>query len=321
VAQPTPRSLAIVGPTAMGKTPLAVAVARRLGDAELLNADSRQVIRGLSVGTCAPAMVDLEGVPCHLLELRDPGQAYSVADWIASAREVLAQLDDRGVRAIIVGGTGLYVSALVDGLDLAGVPADPARRAERLESATHGAGVEVLAGELRARDPEGASTIDLRNPRRVLRALEILDARHGGLSAARSRRGGRDALLIGLDAPADVARALIEARSRRMIETGALTDEVHSALARGISRDALENAGIGYREALAVVDGSLTLEQAVDALIRRTRRYAKAQRTWFRRDPRIRWLERGAGPVDALVDEVIDAVHQDARSGQRLFGR
>jgi tRNA dimethylallyltransferase len=316
-----PRTVAIVGPTAMGKTPLAVAVALCLGHAELLNADSRQVIRGLVVGTCAPMDSELRGVPCHLLGFRDPQQPYSVADWVAGARAVLAQLDGRGIRAIVVGGTGLYVSALVDGLDLAGVPPNPARRRQRLEASMGNGGVDVLGDELRDRDPQGAAAVDLRNPRRVIRALEILDARGGQLRAARGRVGGRDALLIGLDAPRDVADQLIEVRSRRMLESGALIDEVHSAMARGIPRDALESAGIGYREALAVVDGSLTLEAAVDALIRRTRRYAKTQRTWFRRDPRIRWLERGAGPTEALVDEVIDAIHQDARSGQRLSGR
>lgn len=317
----TPLTLAIVGPTATGKTPLAVAVAERLGDAELLNADSRQVIRGLFVGTCRPTREDLRGVVCHLAGVRDPAQPYTVADWVTAARGVVAELALRGRRAIVVGGTGLYLSALLDGLDLAGVPADPAMRAERLATAAAPGGSDLLVAELRRRDPAVASTVDLRNLRRVVRALEILDARGGRLEDARGRPAPQPAVVIGLDAPAQLHVELIEARARRMIETGALIDEVDSALARGVPRDALENAGIGYREALAVLDGTLTPEHAVDAVVRRTRRYAKAQLTWFRRDRRIRWLERDAGPVERLVDEVIDALHQDARSEQRLSGR
>ena len=194
------------------------------------------------------------------------------------------------------------------------------RRRQRTELAASPAGLDRLAAELTGRDPAGAAGVDLRNPRRVVRALELVDAR-GSLASARRRGPGRAAVLVGLDAPGPLHDRLIAERAERLLGTPALLDEVDSALARGISRDALDSAGIGYREALAVRDGTLTPEQAVAALTQRTRRYAKAQRTWFRRDPRIRWLERGAGPVTGLVDEVLDALHQDARSGQRLRRR
>lgn len=314
--------LAVVGPTATGKTALAVAAARRLGGAELLNADSRQVVRGLQVGTCAPTAEDLEGLPCHLLALHDPGEPFSVADWLRAAQQALADLRERGVQPVLCGGTGLYVSALLDGLDLARVPADPERRTERAAIAATPGGLDRLAAELQARDPEAAQSIDLRNPRRVIRALEILDARGAPLSRARGRRAEPlPATQVALDIPRALHDAWIERRSRAMFETGAILEEVHSALARGISRDALETAGIGYREALAVMDGRATVEQGVALTAQRTRRYAKAQRTWFRRDPRIRWLEHDAGPVDRHVDEVLDALREDARAGQRLPGR
>lgn len=313
--------LGIVGPTATGKTQLAVAVARRLGAAELLNADSRQVVRGLHVGTCTPTPEELQGVPCHLLALRDPGEPFSVADWLDAAQRTLADLLARTVQPVLCGGTGLYVSALVDGLDLAGVPADPDRRAERSALAAEPGGLDRLATELLARDPGAAAHVDLRNPRRVVRALEILDARGAPLSAARGRRSQPlPATLIALDVPRALHDEWIAARSRAMFETGAILDEVHSALGRGITRDALESAGIGYREALAVIDGRVTPEQGASLVTQRTRRYAKAQRTWFRRDPRTRWLRRDGGPVDRQVDEVLDAFREDARAGQRLPG-
>jgi tRNA dimethylallyltransferase len=312
-----PRLLAIVGPTATGKTALAVAAAERLPPAELLNADSRQVIRGLRVGTCAPTPEELRGIPCHLLALHDPGAPFSAADWLAAAQSTLADLHARQVQPILVGGTGLYVSALLNGLDLARVPADPQRRDERAAVAAQPGGLDALAAELRRRDPEAVASIDLRNPRRVIRALEILDAHGPPLHRARGRSATTvPATLIGLDAPRDLHAALIDERSRRMLETGALVEEVDSALGRGISRTALESAGIGYREALAVSDGLVTSEQAAQLVAQRTRRYAKAQRTWFRRDPRIRWLERDAGPVERLVDEVLDALRENARAGQ-----
>ena len=317
---PASPPVVLVGPTATGKTALAVAVARRLGDAELLNADSRQVLRGLQVGTCAPTAAELRGVPCHLLGLVEPGEPFSVADWVRAAAEALAGVQARGHQAILVGGTGLYVSALIDGFHLGAGRPDPRRRAQLTELAAQPSGLAALAAELSRRDPAGAATVDLRNPRRVVRALELVDA-HGGLAAARGRGPGRPVVMVGLDAPRPLHHALIAERARRLLETGALLREVDSALARGISRAALDSAGIGYREALAVRDGTLTPQGGAEALAQRTRRYAKAQRTWFRRDPRIRWIERGAEPVEGLVDEVLDALHQDAWSGQRLHRR
>ena len=311
------RLLGIVGPTATGKTAVAVAVAQRFRPlAELLNADSRQVVRGLRVGTCAPTAEELQGVACHLLDLHDPGDSFSVADWLAAASATLDDLRTRGVQPVLCGGTGLYVHALVDGLDLGRVPADPQRRAERAAIAAEPGGLERLAAELRARDPDAAEHVDLRNPRRVIRALEILDGRGAPLHQARGRSAPVPATLVALDVPRALHDEWIEARSRRMLETGALLEEVHSALGRGITRDALDSAGIGYREALAAIDGRVTVEQAAALVAQRTRRYAKAQRTWFRRDPRIRWLRRDAGPVDRIVDEVVDALREDARAGQ-----
>ena len=296
-----------------------MAVARGLDAAELVNADSRQVIRGLPVGTCAPTASELRGVPCHLIGVREPDQRFTVADWVTLAREAVAGIRGRGALPIVVGGTGLYIAALVDGLDLGGVPPDEEVRARRTAAAERPDGLAALAAELRGRDPAGAAGVDVRNPRRVVRALEILDAR--GTLGIRDRRQPAPATMVALDAPPELHRRLVEARSRRLLAGGALLAEIEAALRRGLAPEALDAAGIGYREALAVREGGLDAETAVGLLARRTLRYAKAQRTWFRGDPRFRRLERGAGAVDGLADEVIDALHQDARSGERLPAR
>jgi tRNA dimethylallyltransferase len=301
----TPEPLiAVVGPTATGKTALAARLAVRLGAAELVNADSRQVLRGLHVGTNTPGPEDLDGVPCHLLGISDPGAPFSVADWLAAARDCLATLDRRGVRPILVGGTGLYVRALLDGLELDGAPPDPARRAALSARAASPEGLTGLAEELRQRDPEGAVGIDLRNPRRVVRALEIVETR--GSLAARGRGGAtHPSFRIGLDTTPDLHRGWIAERARAMM-AGGLLEETAAALARGLPSEALDGSGIGYREALAVLDGKLSEAEAVAEIVRRTARYAKAQRTWFRADPNVVWLHRERG--DDLDELVVSAL-------------
>jgi tRNA dimethylallyltransferase len=302
-ATPAP-VVAVVGPTATGKTALAVLLARAIGSAELVNADSRQVLRGLHVGTNRPGPEDLEGVPCHLLGITDPGAPFSVADWLAAARACLASLDLRGMRPIVVGGTGLYVRALLDGLELDGAPPDPARRATLNASAASPEGLAALAGELRRRDPEGAAGIDLRNPRRVVRATEIVEA--CGSLAGRGRTGAtRPSVRIGLDAAPDLHRGWIGERARRMM-AGGLLEETAAALARGVSPEALDGSGIGYREALASLDGRLSGAEAITEIVRRTARYAKAQRTWFRADRSVVWLRRERGDdLDELVPRAV----------------
>jgi tRNA dimethylallyltransferase len=301
----TPEPLiAVVGPTATGKTALAARLAVRLGAAELVNADSRQVLRGLHVGTNTPGPEDLDGVPCHLLGISDPGAPFSVADWLAAARDCLATLDRRAVRPILVGGTGLYVRALLDGLELEGAPPDPARRAALSARAASPEGLTGLAEELRQRDPEGAVGIDLRNPRRVVRALEIVETR--GSLAARGRGGAtHPSFRIGLDTTPDLHRGWIAERARAMM-AGGLLEETAAALARGLPSEALDGSGIGYREALAVLDGKLSEAEAVAEIVRRTARYAKAQRTWFRADRSVVWLHRERG--DDLDELVVSAL-------------
>ena len=297
-----PPVLAVVGPTATGKTALAVRLALRMGRAELLNADSRQVLRSLRVGTNAPTAEQLGGVPCHLLGITDPGAGFSAADWLRAALGCLADLDRRGVRPIVVGGTGLYVRALLDGLDLDGGAPDPARRAALNARAAGPQGLAGMAEELRRRDPEGAAGIDLRNPRRVVRALEIVEAR-GTLSARRREGATRPSVRIGLDVAADRHRRWVTERAQAMFRAG-LVEETRAALRDGVTAEVLDGCGIGYREALDVLAGRASEAAAAAAIVRRTLRYAKAQRTWFRADRETVWLRREG---DDDLDEVATA--------------
>ncbi|MGA7987308.1 MAG: tRNA (adenosine(37)-N6)-dimethylallyltransferase MiaA [Candidatus Dormiibacterota bacterium] len=296
--------LVIVGPTCSGKTALAVAVAQRLAPAELVSADSRQVRSTLRVGTCAPTAAELDGVRCNLLDLCDPGDVFTVADWLAAARPCLERLERESALAVVVGGTGLYVTALVDGFDLAGVPPDPARRAARTELAVTPEGFEVLAAELRERDPAGAATIDQHNPRRVIRALEILDARGGSILNAHRQVAARDAVMVGLDVARPIHAQWVEHRVATMFESGGIQDEVSWMLRLRCGRQAITRCGIGYAEALDLVEGRIDIEGAKQAALRRTLRYARAQRTWFRRDTRLTWFRPDLVAFDQLVEGV-----------------
>jgi tRNA dimethylallyltransferase len=293
--------LAIVGPTCTGKTSVAVAVAKRIPGAELVNADSRQVRTGALVATFAPTAAQLQGVPCHLLALVPPGEPFNVADWLAAANSVLTGIQGRGGRAIVVGGTGLFVKALVDGFDFGGVPPDPATRKERTNVAATDDGLRALAAELAARDPQGAERIDLRNPRRVVRALEILDARPGPLVATRGAEARRDAVQVGLDMAPDTHRELVQRRVEGIFRSSAILDETAALLEAGVRADDLAACGIGYQEALDVLGGTSGVDAAIAGTVRRTLRYAKAQRTWFRRDPRVHWLRSDVISIDQLA--------------------
>lgn len=302
--------LVVVGPTCSGKTALAVGIAQMLAPAELLNADSRQVRRGLRVGTCAPRPSELRGIRCNLLDLCDPGEPFSVADWLTAARLCLDRLDRTGAHAVVAGGTGLYVTALVDGFDLARVPPDPARRADRSELAATPAGLGALVAQLRSRDPLGADAIDQRNPRRVIRALEILDARGGSLRSSQRRAMPRAAVMVGLDVARPVHARWIEHRIAGMFDSGGIQDEVRWLLDRGLDRQAIVGCGIGYGEALDLIDGHIDIEAAMQATMRRTLRYARAQRTWFGRDTRVSWFRPDLVSFDQLLDGVVRLVSE-----------
>ncbi|HEV2758716.1 MAG TPA: tRNA (adenosine(37)-N6)-dimethylallyltransferase MiaA [Acidimicrobiales bacterium] len=286
------RHLVLVGPTASGKSALAMEVARRLGDVELVSADSMQVYRGMDVGTAKPTPAEQEEVIHHLLDLADPAEDYSVARFQADAAVAIAGIERRGHRALVVGGTGLYVQAIVDGLALPGEW--PELKAE-LESEP----VERLHRRLAEVDPLAASRIEPGNRRRLVRALEVT---LGSGRPFSSFGPGLDAYPptrfrpAGVWLPRPVLAERIAARYRVQLENGFL-DEVRRLQAH-MSRTARQ--ALGYRELLEHLTGACTLDEAVAAATSRTRRFARRQRAWFRRDPRITWLGAPGNPVDLL---------------------
>ncbi|MGH2357941.1 MAG: tRNA (adenosine(37)-N6)-dimethylallyltransferase MiaA [Candidatus Limnocylindria bacterium] len=304
---PTPL-VGIVGPTASGKSELAFALAHRL-PVEILVADSRQVYRGMDIGTAKPDPAARASIPHHLLDLVAPDQPFTVAEWVERARAMVPAVAARGHLPLIVGGTGLYVTSLVDGYDYAAQPWSPELRA-RLGAQLETDGLAALARRLEAGDPEAAARIDLRNPRRVLRALERVEAGGGGVAPRAEPWPGRLALL-GLSRPRAVLERRIDDRARRMFETG-LLDEVRALLDAGYGDDLAPMTGHGYREAARHLSGEWPLAEAVAVTARRTCQYAKRQLTWFRRDPRIVWLPAGdlRGDDPTLVERAVGAVNR-----------
>jgi tRNA dimethylallyltransferase len=293
-----PPLLAIVGPTASGKTDLALALARQL-PLEILVADSRQVYRGMDVGTAKPDAAARAAVPHHLLDLVEPDQAITVADWVARARRLLPEIAARGRLPMLVGGTGLYVSAVVDGHDYAAQGWSPALR-RRLTDELDADGLEPLADRLRMIDPVSAGQVDLRNPRRVLRALERAEAGGGGVAPTMAPYRGRVAL-IGIDRPREELYRRIDERAAWLFLAGGLLDEVRGLLDAGFGPELRPMSGHGYREAARHLAGEWSLEQAIEVTARRTRQYARRQLTWHRRDTRIAWISTDDRPADDPV--------------------
>ena len=298
--RPSDRHLAVVGPTASGKSALALELARRHPDLEIVSVDSMQVYRGMDVGTAKPTTAERDEVRHHLLDLVDPAEDYAVARWQADARIALAEIEDRGHRALLVGGTGLYLRALVDDLDIPGQW--PALRAD-LEAEAADIGSAALHQRLTGLDPLAASRMEPGNQRRVVRALEVtlgsgrpFSSFGPGLDAHRPSAIAQIALAID---PADLA-ARIAARYERQLAEG-FVDEVRRLLERsdGLSRTA--GQALGYKEIRAHLAGEATLEEAVDLAVRRTRQFARRQRAWFRRDPRIDWVDPADAPNRLLA--------------------
>ena len=285
-----------MGPTAGGKTDLSLALAEQL-PIEVLVADSRQVYRGLDVGTAKVDLAARRRVPHHLLDLVEPSEPFTVAQWADLARALMPEIAARGRLPLVVGGTGLYVTALVDGFDFARQPWRPDVR-RRLADELETEGLAVLAERLAHLDPEGAARTDLRNPPRVLRALERAELAGAGASATvlANPYPGR-LVLLGLGRPLDVLDRRIGERATAMFH-GGLEDETRALLEAGLDRALPALTGHGYAEAARHLAGEWSLEEAIQATARRVRRYARRQLSWFRRDSRIVWIDAADWPAD-----------------------
>lgn len=289
----TTTHLALVGPTASGKSQLALAAAARLGDVEIVSVDSMQVYRGLDIGTAKPTPAARAAVPHHLIDVAEPSEQWSVARFQTAARAAVADIETRGRRALLVGGTGLYVQAVVDDLRFPGEDLDLRAELESWTSAP--GGVAAAYAELTERDPEAAGRIDPHNARRIVRALEVIRLTGQPFSSFGAGLGsfGPTAFpvrMAGVWLPRAVLGERIAGRFEGMRRAG-LVDEVRGLATAngGLARTARQ--AIGYKEVLAHLDGAEpSLDAALDTAVRRTRSFARRQRMWFRRDPRIRWF-------------------------------
>ena len=289
--------VAIVGPTASGKTAIAIAAAHRL-NGELVSVDSRQVYRYCDIGTNKPTLDELGGVHCRLLDVVDPGTPFTVADYQRLAMTAVPDIERDSRLPILQGGTGLYLRALLDGWNLGDAPPNPELRAA-LEQRIELEGVEALDAELRRIDPAAAERAQ-RNPRRMIRALEIHAVTGRPPSVAReSDPPPWSTTIIGLDVPLAELDQRIGARVAQMIDAG-WVDEV-ARIRREFPAADLQRLGHGYPELAAHLDGRLSLSEARDSTTRQVRQYARRQLTWFRADRRVQWLP---ADLDMIIERL-----------------
>ena len=290
-----PKIVCVVGPTACGKTTLGVLLAKRYGG-EVVSADSMQIYRGMTIGTAAPTAEEMDGVPHHMIAVADPAESWSAARYAQTAIPLVDDILARGKLPILVGGTGLWLDAVVQGREFAPGQAGGAVRRE-LEARLAAEGIEPLLQELRQVDPAAAERLHPADTKRILRALEVYRETGKTITAhnaeTKSLPPRYDAVWIGLRF-ADRAdmRMLIDRRVDQMVEAG-LLDEVRHLLESGLPRDATALQAIGYKEFLGVLEGEATVEQAIAEVKLRSRQYAKRQLTWLRRNPNIHWITWG----------------------------
>lgn len=299
----TPAHLALIGPTASGKSAVAFAAARMLGDVEIVSLDSMQVYRGMDVGTAKPSLAERRAVPHHVIDVVEPSTDWSAAQHQSAARAAVSEIDARGRRALLVGGTGLYVQAVVDDLRFPGEDLD-LRSALEARAAEPG-GAAAAYAELERLDPKAAAKIDPHNARRIVRALEVIHLTSKPFSSfgpgvASFGPTAFSVRMAGVWLPRPVIDARISARVAEMLDSG-LVEEVRTIAEHdgGFSRTA--GQAIGYKEVLAYLSGvAPSIEDASELIVRRTRSFARRQRMWFRRDPRIAWYAVPRNPCDVL---------------------
>ena len=291
-----PPLLLIVGPTAVGKTELAIRLAERL-NGEIVSADSRLFYRGMDIGTAKPTPVEQARVPHHLIDVADPDETWSLAMFQQRAHEVIAEIHARGRLPLLVGGTGQYVRAVTQGWTPPEVEPDERLRLV-LERLAEERGKEWLYDRLKAVDPEAAAVIDLRNVRRTIRALEVILTTGHKFSAQRGQADSPyDLLTVGLNRPREELYARVDARIDAMFAAG-LLDEVRALLAKGYLPELPSMSGIGYRECCQVLSGQMSEEQARVQMKRITRVFVRRQANWFKEsDPNIYWFEAGDSKV------------------------
>ena len=295
------RIIYIAGPTASGKTALAVELAK-LVNGEVVSCDSMQIYKRMNIGTAKPTSEEMQGIPHHMLDICEPNEDFSVSRYCAMAAPIVDDIITRGKTAIIAGGTGLYMDSLIKGNDFVDFPATGHR--QRLESRLEAEGVQSLLAELWTIDPESADK-SMANPRRIVRALEVYYETGETITSHNLRTQSipprYDPLLFALT---DVERQDLYDRINRrvgiMLENG-LLDEIRALLDSGIPAGCTAMQAIGYKEFVDAMAGKCTIEEAADLVRQSSRRYAKRQLTWFRRKPNATWLLRNKGETTAEI--------------------
>lgn len=299
-------ALAIVGPTASGKSAVAMALAERLGDAELVSVDSMQVYRGMDIGTAKPTPAERARVRHHLIDLIDPDEEFTVAEFQRAARDALASIATRGRRAILVGGTGLYHRAVIDDLDLPGEWPDIRAR---LLAEADAVGAPALHARLAEIDPAAAHRMEPTNTRRIVRALEVWEGsgrRFSSFGPGLDVYPATGIAQFGLRWDRAALSARIERRVAGMVDAGLFEEVARIRESPGFSRTS--GQALGYKEVLAHLDGEIGRDEAIAEIVVRTRQFAVRQERWFRRDPRVAWIEVDADPVGVAVPAVLAAL-------------
>ena len=303
--------ICIAGPTASGKTALAVELAKEF-NGEVVSCDSMQIYKRMDIGTAKPTVEEMSGIVHHMIDVAEPEEDFSVSKYCEMASPIVDDIISRGKTAIIAGGTGLYMDSLIKGNDFAPFPATGHR--ERLEEKLAAIGLDALLAELAAVDPEAAERSQ-RNPRRVIRALEVFYETGETITSHNLKTQAipprYSPLWLGLDFdPRAMLYDRIDLRVGIMLEMG-LEKEIRDLLSSGISPTCTAMQAIGYKEFVAALDGQCTMEEAADEVRKASRRYAKRQLTWFRRNEKMHWLTRQAGD-DA--DEILQRARQIIRN-------
>ncbi|MFD0943400.1 tRNA (adenosine(37)-N6)-dimethylallyltransferase MiaA [Savagea faecisuis] len=301
--------IAILGPTASGKTALSVALAKHL-DGEVINGDSMQIYKELSIGTAKIKEEEKEGIPHHLFDYLEPEASFSVSDYQKLVRQTIDDIQARGKQAIIVGGTGLYVQAVLYDFQFTEQATDETVREAYEQRATE-EGLDVLYAELVEKDPESAKTIHPNNSRRIIRALEIYDTT-GRTKGEHEQEKGQDVvyphLLVGLQWERAHLYERINTRVELMVEEG-LEAEVEALYKKGL-KDAQSMSGIGYKEWIPYFEGKRTKEEVVSLIQRNTRRYAKRQMTYFNNKMDVHWLD-ATSPMEQKITEIIRRLQEE----------
>lgn len=307
--------VAIVGPTAVGKTEISIELALKL-EGEIISADSMQIYKYMDIGTAKPTIEERKGVPHHMIDIIYPDEEFSVAEFKALAEKCIADIHSRGKLPILTGGTGLYVNAVCYGYTFSSFDKDESlRRQLKIEAEKYGK--EYLYNKLKQIDPKAAEKIHPNNLRRVIRALEVYiktGVPFSHFEELTKKRGSPYELLIfGLTRPREELYERINKRVQKMIENG-WVDEVKKLLEMGYTKELNSMQALGYRQIIDYLEGRITLQQAINLICRDTRRYAKRQYTWFRKDKNIIWFDVSKEGKEKIIENIIKSIEGKSKN-------